>query len=409
MRFSQSFIHTYKESAKQAESASMDLALRAGLIQQVVAGHYSLLPLGAKVLRNIQQVIREELERAGAAEVLLPIMQPASLWQESGRWDIYGQEMYKLTDRSERQFCLGPTHEELIVSLVKPRLNSYKQLPFTLFQFGTKFRDELRPRGGLLRAKEFLMKDAYSFDATDASAKASYSAMRAAYVRIFERLQINALPIKANTGEIGGAFSEEFIAPAAAGEDKFVVAADGTPHKLEDWSGPLAAEQIQTGIEIGHIFQLGTRYSAAMQLTFKDLDGHDTPVIMGCYGIGVSRMLATLIEQHHDSAGIIWPQQVSPCAASIIPIRYSDAAVREIADHLYAQLRASGVDVLLDDRDVSPGTKFNDSALLGVPLKLIVGGQTLQAGTVELEWRSGEKEVIAAEQLVRHVSDCTAL
>lgn len=392
---------TQKETTREFDSISHELTLRTGLAQQVAAGHYSVLPLGQRVVRRIGEVIRQEMDQAGALEVSLPVAQPATLWEESGRWEIYGQEMFRLENRTGRKFCLGPTHEELIVSVVRSRLSSYKQLPFTLYQIGVKFRDELRPRGGLLRAKEFLMKDAYSFDSTDEGANESYNKMRDAYIRIFKRLELQVLPIKADSGEIGGSFSEEFIAPAPAGEDKYVIGVDGVARKLDDAAEAAGKTDVQTGIEIGHIFKLGTRYSEAMGLNVADATGQPCPVIMGCYGIGVSRMIPTMLEQSHDERGIIWPRSVAPYDVVVIPVQYDDPASRQKADEVYAKLQERGLSVLLDDRDLSAGHKFNDANLLGFPLKLIIGPKSLKQGIVECEWRrSGRKEMLNADNLV---------
>lgn len=401
MRYTQAFIFTQKESGKDVESASHDLTVRAGLAYQVAAGHYDFLPMGTRVLRKIEGIIREEMNTASAQEILMPIMQPATLWQESRRWEVYGEEMFKLKSRTEREFCLGPTHEELIVDLARAHVRSYKDLPFTLYQFGTKFRDEKRPRGGLLRAKEFVMKDAYSFDMTEDGLNESYDRMREAYLKILKRTGVTAIPTVAQTGEMGGSFSEEFMAPSSAGEDKFVVGKDGKARKLEDIAEGVDESEVQVGIEICHIFKLGTRYSTTMGLTYTDKNGNQHPVIMGCYGIGVSRMLPTVIEQNHDDKGIIWPAEIAPFDAVVIPIRYDKQTVREPTDKVYSELLTQGFDVLLDDRDLSPGAKFNDQDLLGIPYKLIIGERGLKNSTVELERRSdGKKEIIDVGNIV---------
>ena len=401
MRYTQAFIFTHKESGKDVESASHDLTVRAGLAYQVAAGHYDFLPMGTRVLRKVEGIIREEMDNAGAQEILMPIMQPATLWQESQRWEVYGEEMFKLKSRTEREFCLGPTHEELIVDLARAHVKSYKDLPFTLYQFGTKFRDEKRPRGGLLRAKEFVMKDAYSFDMTEEGLNESYDKMREAYLQILKRTGVTAIPTIAQTGEMGGSFSEEFMAPSSAGEDKFVVGKDGKARKLEDIAEGVEESDVQVGIEICHIFKLGTRYSTTMGLTYMDQSGNQQPVIMGCYGIGVSRMLPTAIEQNHDDKGIIWPAEIAPFDAVVIPIRYDKQSVRESTDKVYSELLTQGFDVLLDDRDLSPGAKFKDHDLLGIPYKLIIGERGLKNNTVELEHRSdGKKEIIDLGNIV---------
>jgi len=399
MRYSHAFIYTKRESSKEAESVSHDLSLRAGLVSQTAAGHYTYLPIGKRVLGKIEQIVREEMERAGALEIIMPIMQPATLWQESGRWDVYGEEMFKLKSRTDRAFCLGPTHEELIVDLVRTHLRLYKELPFTLYQFGTKFRDERRARGGLLRAKEFLMKDAYSFDAAESGLDESYQCMRGAYLRILERVGINAIPTIADPGEMGGSISEEFIAPSLAGEDKIIIDDSGLARKLEDFQGKVDEQRIQNGIEICHIFKLGTRYSTAMKLNFLQESGEYKPVVMGCYGFGVSRCIPTIIEQHHDEKGIIWPHEVAPFAGVIIPIQYDKYEVKKISHDIYEMSQIQGIDILLDDRDLSPGVKFKDADLLGMPFKLIVSERGLASGTVEYERRDGIKEKLPVDNL----------
>lgn len=403
MKFSKSFIFTEKATSGETESISHDLSLRAGLVWQVAAGHYDFLPLGARVLRNIERIVREEMEAAGALEVVLPIVQPAELWQESGRWDVYGEEMFKLTNRSGRQFCLGPTHEEIMVELVRGKIESYKSLPFTLFQIGRKFRDELRARSGLLRCKEFLMKDAYSFDATEDGLSESYQLMREAYIRILDRTGISAIPVSAATGEMGGQSSEEFMAPSPAGEDGFVIDGEGIPRKANE--ATVEGGNVETAIEVGHIFDLGTRYSEPMGLLYTDRDGHRKPIVMGCYGIGISRMLAAIVEQHHDDKGIIWPRETAPFETVIIPIAYHDPEIREQSDGLYAELQRLGVSVLLDDRDASGGAKLRDADLLGMPKKVIVGKRSISDGLFELENRtdSQKQRLCFADIVAAHI------
>lgn len=404
MRYSKSFIFTQKEMDKDIEFVGHSLTIRAGLAYQVAAGHYDFLPIGTKVIRKIENIIREEINRIDAQEILLPIMQPAALWQESGRWDIYREEMFKLKNRSGREFCLGPTHEELIVDLARAYVNSYKDLLFILYQFGTKFRDEKRPRGGLLRAKEFIMKDAYSFDITEERLNESYEKVRDAYLKILKRVNVRAIPTIAQSGEMGGNFSEEFLVPFHAGEDKFVICKNGTARKLEDLADNVDEGNIQTGVEICHIFKLGIRYSSAMNLTYTDQRGNKHPAVMGCYGIGVSRMLPTVIEQNHDEKGIIWPKEITPFEAVIIPIRYDNSTIRELTDRLYSELEEKGFDILLYDRDISPGAKFRDHDLLGIPYKLIIGGKTLANNTIELEYHQNmKKEIIDLNKIAEEL------
>lgn len=395
MLYSKCFIPTQKEAKSNCDSVSQELINRAGLVYQSASGHYAILPLGKKVLNKIENIIRQELNNADAVELTMPIMQPASLWQESGRWDVYGDEMYKLQNRSGREFCLGPTHEELIVDIIRKNVHSYKELPLILFQIGTKFRDELRPRNGLVRAKEFIMKDAYSFDVDEKGLDISYEKIKKAYLNIFNRLNLKVECMRAESGEIGGNFSEEFIAYADSGEDKFKIKNSVNTSQSENEQ----TEKEHKGIEIGHIFKLGTRYSKMMNLNINNSDGMQTPLIMGCYGIGISRLLPVLVEQHHDSKGIIWPKTVAPFDVEIIPIRYDLPDVHDFSLNIYHTLKEIGVDVLLDDRDIS-GAKFKDADLLGVPYKMIVSKKTLERKCVELEDRqTGSKSDMALSDI----------
>lgn len=384
MKFSKGFIHTRREIPKEAKSISHELSIKAGLVHQVSAGHYDILPLGTRVLRKIEHIIREEMDTTGALEIILPLMQPAELWQESGRWNIYGQEMFKLMNRQKREYCLGPTHEELTVELVRSQVKSPKDFPFILYQFSVKFRDEKRPRGGLLRTREFIMKDAYSFDCDQEGLDESYQKMRSAYLRILKRVSINAIPISADTGEMGGQSSEEFLAPSPVGEDHFVILNDGTAKKIED---PKESKDTQSGIEICHAFKLGTRYSEQMGL-YIDTGNGPRPIEMGCYGIGVSRMMSTIIEQHHDKRGIIWPRSVAPFETVIITINQDKPEISELANQIYNEL---GESVLYDDRHETPGVKFNDADLIGIPDRLIIGLRGINRGIIEYEHREGIK------------------
>lgn len=385
MRFRSGFLSTRREVAKEAQSISHQLTIRAGIAHQITAGHYGILPLGTRVLQKIECIIREEMDAAGATEIRLPVMQPAELWKESGRWDLYGEEMFKLKNKKGHEYCLGPTHEELIVELVKSQLRGCKGFPFTLYQFGIKFRDEKRPRGGLLRTKEFSMKDAYSFDCDQEGLDESYQRMRSAYLRIVERIGIRAVRVPADTGEMGGQSSEEFIALTPAGEDRFTIVGDGIGERVGDSA---ESADIQTGVEICHIFKLGARYSQKMGL-FIDTAGGRRPVEMGCYGIGVSRMLPVIIEQHHDDRGIIWPRSVAPFEAVILTIQADDAEVWRVAEELHQKLGSSNV--LYDDRNESPGTKFADADLMGIPDRFVIGRRGLEKGIVEYERRGGAK------------------
>jgi prolyl-tRNA synthetase len=544
MKRSQLFLPTLKDAPAEAEVISHQLMLRAGLIRRVAAGIYSYLPLGHRVMQKVSQIIREEMNRAGGQEVLLPALQPSELWHESGRWSLMGKEMMRLRDRHERDFCLGPTHEEVITDLVRREIRSYRQLPLNLYQIQTKFRDEIRPRFGLMRGREFIMKDAYSFDRDDAGAEASYRRMYDAYCAIFSRCGLQFTPVEAESGAIGGSYSQEFMVLAETGEDAIALCdacqyaanveraeiaaeiAAPTPqarHPLaqvatpgqttveavaaylgvapqalaktliyqvdgrvvavlvrgdrqvneaklakalhagelrladratveratggpEGFSGPVgltgvtiladhevrgmgpiivganaadahfvnvtpgrdfaidqyldvrmvSAEdpcarcgkpfRIVRGIEVGHVFKLGTKYSESMGATYLDNDGSERPLVMGCYGIGVGRTAASAIEQHHDADGIIWPLPIAPLHVMVLPVNVSDGRSWEVAQTIHDTLEAAGVEVLLDDRDERPGVKFKDADLIGLPLRVTIG-RTLAEGQVELATR----------------------
>jgi prolyl-tRNA synthetase len=547
MRLSQYPINTVKETPSEAEVISHQLMLRAGMIRRVAAGIYSWLPLGLRALRKVESIVREEMNRAGAFELLMPAIQPAELWQESGRWSEYGPELLRLKDRHERNFVFGPTHEEVITDIARRDIKSYRQLPVNFYQIQTKFRDEVRPRFGVMRAREFIMKDAYSFHVDENSLAQGYAAMRAAYTRMFQRMGLNFRTVLADTGAIGGNASEEFQVLAASGEDAIAISdaddfaanvelapalappeprpapgqalariptpgahtieqlatllgvpatrclktlivngSDGAPvalllrgdHELNavkaqkltgvasplrmasaaavqaatgsapgsigplgltgmrvyadhaalamadfvcganqedvhftganwerDLPEPAAADlrnvvagdpspsgkgrlQIMRGIEVGHIFQLGRKYSAAMNATVLDETGAAIPMLMGCYGIGVTRIVAASIEQNHDQRGIIWPDPIAPFNVCLVPLNLQKSPrVREVADALYSELGAAGIDVLYDDRDVRPGVKFADAELLGIPHRVVIGERGLEAGTLEYRHR----------------------
>jgi prolyl-tRNA synthetase len=560
VRWSRTLIPTVKEDPADAEVISHKLLVRAGMIRQLSRGIYDYLPLALKVLRKIETIVREEMDRAGAQELLLPIASPAELWQESGRWDVYGKELVRFKDRHERDFCLGPTHEEVITDLVRRVVRSYRELPFNLYQIQTKFRDEVRPRFGLMRGREFIMKDAYSFHPSVEDCRREYQNMFETYQRIFTRLGLKFRPVEADTGAIGGSLSHEFQVLAESGEDAIVscntcdyaaniqkAEVKAPPHSardLKDDSPPLkkvptpekktvaevaeflslAAERfIKTmvykidggdlvavlvrgdheinelklktalrceeaalageaevqkamrvppgflgpiglklrtiadhavqgmrgavtganeidahfvevdqerdftpsaftdlrtaaagdpcprcdegrleshrGIEVGQIFYLGKKYSEKMGATYLDPEGRERPVEMGCYGIGISRLLAAAIEQNHDSNGIIWPFAIAPFQVMLLPINYLDERTQKAADRLYQELRESNVDALLDDRDERPGVKFKDADLIGVPLRITLGPKGLDKGCVELRRRrDGTMEEISLEE-----------
>jgi prolyl-tRNA synthetase len=558
LRMSTLYAPTLKEVPAEAELASHRVLLRAGMIRKAAAGVYTYLPLGWRSLHKIEQIVREEMDEIGSQEMLMPAIQPAELWQESGRWDLYGPELMRLQDRHGRDFCLGPTHEELVTSLVRHEVRSYRELPLSVYQIQVKFRDEVRPRFGLLRGREFIMKDAYSFHATQESLQETYDAMSRAYARICERLGLEFRPVEADSGQIGGKVTTEFMALADSGEAALVYcgcgyAADveaastvvprhpqatepqemrkvhtpgirtiaelagflGIPEhdtvktmagKLSDgrlvffcvpgdrelnpvkaeWAAPgvvlldeadfasygipkgslgpvappegtliVADESLHTdvawgvganendyhligampvrdfpieqwadlvvaqpgdgcpvcggvlegarGIEVSQVFQLGTRYSDAMGATFSDEDGVDKPFIMGCYGVGVSRSLAAVIEQNHDEAGVAWPMTVAPLEVAVLPLM-ADGEVFEVGERLWSELAAGGVEAVLDDRDERAGVKFNDADLIGWPLQVIVGKRGLANGIVEVKDRAtGERANVPLGEAVAHV------
>jgi prolyl-tRNA synthetase len=569
MRWSKTLIPTLKEDPADAEVISHKLLVRAGLIRQISRGIYDYFPLALRVLRKIEAIVRQEMDRAGAQELLMPISSPAELWQESGRWEMYGKELLRFKDRHERDFCLGPTHEEIITDMVRRSVRSYRELPINLYQIQTKFRDEVRPRFGLMRGREFIMKDAYSFHADIEDCRREYENMFQTYKRIFSRFGLRFRPVEADTGAIGGSQSHEFQVLAESGEDavascdtcdyaanvekaeiRQLYAEDGavsgatlekvpTPGKksvaevaeflglpaqrfiktlvyktdanelvavlvrgdhevnetklktllgcreiaLADdaavraatqtapgFLGPIGMQlrlvadlaiqgmrgavtganqpdlhyvhvdqardfapsafadlrlagpgdpcprcdngklEIHRGIEVGQVFYLGKKYSEAMGATFLDAEGRERALEMGCYGIGISRLVAAAIEQNHDANGIIWPFPIAPFHVLLLPINYKDKALREACDRLYQELDELGVEVLLDDRDERPGVKFKDADLIGVPLRVTVGAKGLEKGCVELRWRrDGRSEDLpvaqAAEQIRRIVAE----
>jgi len=553
MRLSKAYVPTLKEVPAEAEVVSHRLLLRGGFVRQLTRGIYTYLPLGLKTLNKVADIVREEMNRAGAQEILMPMVQPGDLWRETGRWEFYGKELLRFRDRADREYCLGPTHEEVVTDLVRGEVRSYRQLPINLYQVQTKFRDEIRPRFGLMRGREFVMKDAYSFDRDEAGADVSYRAMYDAYCAIFRRLGLEFRPVEADTGSIGGNFSHEFMVLADTGEDTIatcqaceyaanlekaeVVAPVGkcdcnhdcpafspvptpnvhtvaelceflgieadtliktllfdvdgkpvaglvrgdrelnetklknhlgatevklaTPEQVAAWTGapvgfagPVGlkapgirivadreldfdcdwitggnkadthlknvdlrrdvkaeayadlrniteadkcprcggAIRLRRGIEVGHVFKLGLKYSQAMNATFLDENGREQVMVMGCYGIGVSRIVASAIEQNHDDDGIKFPPSIAPYEVSLLSLAGKDPEVAEAADKLYAELTRQGIEVLYDDRDERPGVKFKDADLLGMPMQLVLGGKGLKNGIIEAkDRRSGEK------------------
>jgi prolyl-tRNA synthetase len=413
MFLSKTFIPTLKEAPQEAESISHQLMLRSGLIRMLVSGVYSFLPLGFLALENVEKIIRQEMNAAGACELLLPALQPLELWQKTGRDQVIGEVMFRFNDRRGRKLCLGPTHEEVITDLVKNQVSSYRQLPLLLYQIQTKFRDEIRPRFGLIRGCEFIMKDCYSFDTDQEGLDKNYAAMLKAYNKIFQRLGLSVIVQEADSGIMGGKVSHEFMVPAGSGEDVVLQCAGcgfAKPFKDED-SHALCArcggalQKINT-IEIGHIFQLGTKYSSVMEAHFLDSQGQLLPIIMGCYGIGVSRLLPTIIEQNHDKDGIIWPKEVAPYKVVILPLDATDSAMMQSANELYAALTLENIAVLLDDRDERAGVKFKDADLMGTPVQIIIGRESFKKNTVELKVRrDNAKSFCPPQEAVKRIKE----
>lgn len=410
MRLSRYFLPVAKETPADAQIVSHKLMLRAGLIRQTAAGIYAWLPLGLRVLKKIEQVVREEQDKAGAIELLMPTVQAADLWRESGRYDAYGPEMLRFTDRHEREMLYGPTNEEMITAIFRDATKSYRDLPRTLYHIQWKFRDEVRPRFGVMRGREFLMKDAYSFDLDEAGLQASYQAMFVAYLRTFARLGLQAVPVSAPTGPIGGNLSHEFHVLAETGEsavfydaaledvthEELLTADASTIGRLTDLYAmeaeehekvgecPVPPDRLRSrrGIEVGHIFAFGTKYSASMGMTVQTREGGSVHPHMGSYGIGVSRLMGAIIEARHDASGIIWPEGVAPFRVGLINMRADDAACASACDRLYGQLGQAGVETLYDDRDERGGAKFATMDLIGLPWQLIVGPRGLERGVV---------------------------
>ena len=389
-KWSEYFIPTLKDAPGDCEAISHKLSCRAGLVNMLTAGVYSYLPLGLKVLANIENIIREEMEGAGANELLLPALHPIEVWKQTGRDEVLEDVMFKFEDGKGKDMCLGPTHEEIITDLVRKYVQSYKQLPITLYQIQTKFRDELRPRFGIVRACEFVMKDAYSFDVDKERMQKNYDKMYIAYQNVFKRCGLEAIAVEADSGAMGGDVSHEFMVPAEIGEDTVEVEENGK--KVE-----------KVAIELGHIFQLGTKYSEAQGATYLDENGKDKPIIMGCYGIGVSRVIAAIVEKNNDEKGIVWPDEIAPFDVELISLHKndSDTEVLEAVDRIQTQLVEQNFEVLLDDRRESPGRKFNDADLIGMPYQIIVGHRNLKEGKVEVKVRrTGESSLVELDKVV---------
>ena len=410
MLLSKLLLPTLKDAPQEAEVISHKLMLRAGMIRKVASGIYTWLPLGLKVLRKIENIVREEMDASGAQEVFMPMVQPRELWEETKRWDKMGPELLRIKDRHDRDFCLGPTHEEVITDVIRSNVKSYKELPLNIYQIQTKFRDEVRPRYGIMRGREFLMKDSYSFNIDEESLQETYLTMRDTYKKVLERMDLEYRISAADSGAIGGDSSEEFHVLADNGEDTIAVSdasefAINTELLLKNGEDIKTLEgkpspdgngtiQIKKGIEVGHIFKLGEIYADSMKANVLNKEGKASTLFMGCYGIGVSRLVAAAIEQNNDDKGIIWPHSIAPYDINIIAIGYDkNQEIATAANDLYAQLKEMGYEVLLDDRKDGYGTKIKDSELIGIPLNIIIGKQFTENKEVELKSRSGESSL----------------
>ena len=410
MQFSKILLPTLKDAPQEAEVISHKLMLRAGMIRKVASGIYTWLPLGLKVLRKIENIVREEMDTSGAQEVFMPMVQPRELWEETKRWDKMGPELLRIKDRHDRDFCLGPTHEEVITDVIRSTVKSYKELPLNIYQIQTKFRDEVRPRYGIMRGREFLMKDSYSFNIDEDSLQETYLTMRDTYKKVLERMDLEYKISAADSGAIGGDSSEEFHILADNGEDTIAVSdtsefAINTELLLKDGEDIKSLEgkpspdgkgtiQIKKGIEVGHIFKLGEIYADSMKANVLNNEGKASTLFMGCYGIGVSRLVAAAIEQNNDEKGIIWPHSIAPYDINIIAIGYDkNEEIASASNDLYFQLKEMGYEVLLDDRKDGYGTKIKDSELIGIPLNIIIGKQFTENKEVELKSRSGESSI----------------
>ena len=438
MRLTRYFLPVLKENPAEAQIVSHRLMLRAGMIKQSAAGIYSWLPLGFKVLRRIEQIVHEEQVRAGHIPMLMPTLQPADLWRESGRYDDYGQEMLRITDRQDRDMLYGPTNEEMITDIFRAHVGSYKDLPLTLYHIQWKFRDEMRPRFGVMRGREFLMKDGYNFDVDKDAALHAYNRHLVSYLRTYERMGLQAIPMRADSGPIGGDDTHEFLVLAETGESEVFYDSQITDLKfgdreidydsvdqcravLEEFTSryartdethdeavfnqiPEERRRTARGIEVGQIFYFGTKYSEAMGATVQTADGTKVPVHMGSHGIGVSRLVGAIIEASHDDKGIIWPEGVTPYHCGIVNLKQGDAAADAACEGLYKALTAAGLEPLYDDRDERAGAKFATMDLIGLPWRITVGPRGLAAGVVELtSRRTGESEELTPEAAIARI------
>jgi prolyl-tRNA synthetase len=436
MRLTNYFIPTLRDTPKEAQIVSHRYMVRAGMVQQASAGIYSWLPMGYRVLRKIEKIVRQEQDAAGAQEVLMPTIQSADLWRESGRYDGYGKEMLRIQDRHDRDMLFGPTNEEQVTDIFRTHLKSYRALPLMLYHIQWKFRDEVRPRFGVMRGREFLMKDNYSFDLDHASAVKSYNKMFVAYLKTYARMGLKAIPMAADSGPIGGDMSHEFIILADTGEsevychkdwldvdvlsqdididgdlqpvvDSFLSRYAATDEKHDPSTCPVPEADLITtrGIEVGHIFYFGTKYSEAMGARVTGPDGKEAPVHMGSYGVGVSRLVGGIIEASHDDRGIIWPESVAPFHIGLVNIKIDDATCTDVCENLYQKLNSAGVETLYDDRNERTGSKLADMDLIGLPWQVVVGPRSVNNGVVEVKnRRTGETEELTSEAVINRFS-----
>ena len=408
MYFSKLFVPTTRQDPSDAELISHKLMVRSGMIKKTAAGIYNWLPLGYKVLKKVENIVRKNLDNFGAQEILMPMVQPAELWKESLRFDQYGKELLKFKDRSDRDFVLGPTHEEIICEIFRSYPISYKELPINLYQIQTKFRDEIRPRFGVMRCREFLMKDAYSFDIDEKGMEKSYENMKGAYVSIFNDIGLDYRIVKADAGNIGGDVSEEFHIIADSGEDLLAISDSSDfaanvevleyekdPSELDGEPSPDGKGKliIKRGVEVGHIFQLGQKYSEKMSVSIKDSSGKAIDVFMGCYGVGVSRIVAAAIEQNHDDRGIIWPYAIAPFHVNVICLDPKKEEVLKECESVYQIIKDAGHDVLLDDRDIRAGQKFTDNEILGIPYSIVIGPKNFSNNSFEFVPRKSNEKL----------------
>ncbi len=403
MYWSKYFIPTLKENPTGTEAVSHALSLRAGLVHMLTSGVYSYLPLGYRVLSKVQTIIREEMNAIGCHELLMPALHPIDIWKKTGRDETLKEVMISFDDKKGRRMCLGPTHEEIITTIAKDYIQSYRQMPVTLYQIQSKFRDEIRTRYGIVRACEFIMKDAYSFDTSWEGLKKNYDLQLEAYKKIFKRCGLDVLVVAADSGAMGGSVSHEFLIPAPIGEDAVWVNKNtGEIIKDEEGKAPNdPAFEKKVCIELGHIFQLGTKYSDALGALFLDEHGKQHPMIMGCYGIGVSRLLAAIIEANNDAQGIMWPEGVAPFDVQIVPVQATDPVAMGLAQQYLKELTDVGFEVLLDDRDESAGRKFNDADLIGIPWRVIIGKRMLAQDQVEIKNRRTGQVVAVSKHHVK--------